>query len=93
MLLRATARKQRSTSADGRRAVGQRLSLAASLLALAISLSGCGTGPLWDKFLQKDDTFVDEPADKLYNEGLYLMNERHDNRAASKKFVRRLSKV
>jgi outer membrane protein assembly factor BamD len=49
-------------------------------------LSGCGTGPLWDKFLAKDDTFVEEPADKLYNEGLYLMNERKDTKAASKKF-------
>ena len=43
---------------------------------LAIPLSGCGTGALWDKFFAKDDTFVDEPADKLYNEGLYLMNEK-----------------
>ena len=39
-------------------------------------MSGCGTGALWDKFFAKDDTFVDEPADKLYNEGLYLMNEK-----------------
>jgi hypothetical protein len=29
---------------------------------------------------QKDDTFVEEPADKLYNEGLYLMNQRKDRR-------------
>jgi len=47
---------------------------------------GCGTGALWDKFTAKDDTFVEEPADKLYNEGLYLMNQRKDNKAASKKF-------
>jgi outer membrane protein assembly factor BamD len=53
---------------------------------LAIPLSGCGTGALWDKFMAKDDTFVDEPADKLYNEGLYLMNQRKDPKAASKKF-------
>jgi outer membrane protein assembly factor BamD len=39
-----------------------------------------------DKFLAKDDTFVEEPADKLYNEGLYLMNQRKDPRAATKKF-------
>jgi outer membrane protein assembly factor BamD len=64
----------------------RRLRLAASLVALAIPLSGCGTGALWDKFMAKDDTFNEEPADKLYNEGLYLMNERHDNKAASKKF-------
>ena len=48
---------------------------AASAVLLAIPLSGCGTGSLWDKFTAKDDTFVEEPADKLYNEGLYLMNQ------------------
>jgi outer membrane protein assembly factor BamD len=65
---------------------GRQLRLAACLIVLAVPLSGCGTGALWDKFFAKDDTFVDEPADKLYNEGLYLMNERHDPKAASKKF-------
>src|ERR1700754_4697 len=63
-----------------------RLRFAASLILLALPLSGCGTGALWDKFTAKDDTFVDEPADKLYNEGLYLMNEKKDNKAATKKF-------
>ena len=67
-------------------AVSRQLRLAGALLLLAIPLSGCGTGPLWDKFLAKDETFVDEPADKLYNEGLYLMNEKKDPKAASKKF-------
>src|SRR5215510_10271467 len=74
-------RKLRSLSARTRQ-----LRLAFSLIALAIPLSGCGTGALWDKFLAKDDTFNEEPADKLYNEGLYLMNQRKDPRAASKKF-------
>jgi len=64
----------------------RRLRLAGALILLAIPLSGCGTGALWDKFLAKDDTFVDEPADKLYNEGLYLMNQKKDPKAASKKF-------
>jgi len=67
-------------------AAARQLRLATSLIVLAIPLSGCGTGALWDKFLAKDDTFVDEPADKLYNEGLYLMNQRKDAKAASKKF-------
>jgi outer membrane protein assembly factor BamD len=62
------------------------LRLVGALALLAIPLAGCGTGELWDKFLKKDDTFVEEPADKLYNEGLYLMNQRKDNKAASKKF-------
>jgi outer membrane protein assembly factor BamD len=64
----------------------RRLQIAFALIILALPLSGCGTGALWDKFFAKDDTFVDEPADKLYNEGLYLMNERHDPKAAGKKF-------
>ena len=67
--------------------VARRLCLAASLIVLALPLSGCGTGALWDKFFAKDpDAFPDQPADKLYNEGLYLMNEKRDMKAASKKF-------
>jgi outer membrane protein assembly factor BamD len=66
--------------------VARRLWLASALVLLAVPLSGCGTGALWDKFLAKDETFVDEPADKLYNEGLYLMNQKHDPKGASKKF-------
>src|ERR1700736_721163 len=81
MSVQRIARAGRRIMADARR-----LRLAAVLIALAIPLSGCGTGALWDKFTKKDDTFVDEPADKLYNEGLYLMNQRHDNKAAGKKF-------
>jgi outer membrane protein assembly factor BamD len=81
MSVQRISRQLRRLSAETRR-----LRLAAFLIVLAIPLSGCGTGALWDKFFAKDDTFVDEPADKLYNEGLYLMNERHDPKAASKKF-------
>src|ERR1700680_10515 len=66
--------------------IGRSLRLAGGLIVLAIPLSGCGTGALWDKFFAKDDTFVEEPADKLYNEGLYLMNQRKDPKGASKKF-------
>jgi outer membrane protein assembly factor BamD len=65
---------------------GRQLRMALGLVALAIPLSGCGTGALWDKFGTKDDTFVEEPADKLYNEGLYLMNQSKDPKAAAKKF-------
>ncbi|NPV20865.1 outer membrane protein assembly factor BamD [Bradyrhizobium aeschynomenes] len=65
---------------------GRRLRLAVSLALLALPLAGCGTGGLWDKFMAKDDTFVDEPADKLYNEGLFLMNEKKDVKGATKKF-------
>src|ERR1700748_1026390 len=66
--------------------VGRQLRLTAGLAILAIPLSGCGTGAIWDKFFAKDDTFVEEPADTLDNEGLFLMNQKSDPKAASKKF-------
>jgi outer membrane protein assembly factor BamD len=69
-----------------RPSIARQLRLAVGLVVLAIPLSGCGTGALWDKFFAKDETFVEEPADKLYNEGLYLMNNNNDPKAASKKF-------
>lgn len=75
-----------SLTRELRKAATRRLQLAASLIALTVPLSGCGTGALWDKFMAKDETFVDEPADKLYNEGLYLMNQKKDPKAATKKF-------
>src|ERR1700754_2459783 len=65
---------------------GRHVRLASGLVVLALSLGGCGSGALIDKFTSKDDTFKEEPADKLYNEGLYLMNQSKDPKAASKKF-------
>jgi outer membrane protein assembly factor BamD len=53
------------------------LSLVAALMSL--SLVGCG---LFDK----NDNLPDEPADKLYNEGVYLLNRRQDYKDAAKKF-------
>ncbi|GAB1716734.1 MAG: putative lipoprotein [Nitrobacter sp.] len=67
--------------------LGRKLRLVVGLAVLGTTLSGCGTGALWDKFMAKDEqTFSDEPADKLYNEGLFLMNNQHDLKAATKKF-------
>jgi outer membrane protein assembly factor BamD len=67
--------------------LGRQLRLVAGVVILGATLSGCGTGALWDKFMAKDEqTFSDEPADKLYNEGLFLMNNQHDLKAATKKF-------
>src|SRR5215211_1616117 len=58
----------------------------ACLLALALlsaSLGGCDTlAGLWNK----DEPQLDEPADKLYNEGLYLLNAKRDIKAAAKRF-------
>ena len=41
---------------------------------------------LGDWFGKKDEVLPDDPADKLYNEGLFLMNQKSDYRAAAKKF-------
>ncbi len=77
---------QRMTARSDLARFGRQLRLAAGLAVLAVALTGCGSTSLWDKFTAKDDTFNEEPADKLYNEGLYLMNQRKDPKAASKKF-------
>jgi outer membrane protein assembly factor BamD len=83
---RMTLELRKSSARSDLNRLGRQLRLAAGLSVLAITLSGCGTGAIWDKFFAKDDTFVEEPADKLYNEGLFLMNDKHDAKAASKKF-------
>ena len=46
---------------------------------VALSLGACS---LFDK----DTVIPEEPADKLYNEGLYLLNSKKDPKAAAKKF-------
>jgi outer membrane protein assembly factor BamD len=57
------------------------------LAVAATVLSACSAGTeLWDKMTQKDDTFVEEPAEKLYNEGLFLTNEKHDPKGGAKRF-------
>jgi outer membrane protein assembly factor BamD len=53
-----------------------RLALAA---LVALSLGACS-------LFEKDTVIPDEPADKLYNEGLYLLNSKKDPKAAAKKF-------
>ena len=56
--------------------------LAARLCVLALivaALPACS-------FFGKEDIIPDDPADKLYNEGLYLMNQNKDPKAAAKKF-------
>ena len=60
-----------------------RLARALALLALAASLGACSS---LDWFKNKDELPPDEPADRLYNEGLYLLNTKHDTKKAAKKF-------
>jgi outer membrane protein assembly factor BamD len=59
----------------------------ARLLALALlvtPVAGCSS--LMGLFGDKDVMASDEPADKIYNEGLYLLNKKRDYRDAAKKF-------
>ncbi len=67
----------------GSRRSGGRLRALAGLLALALvaaPLMGCS-------LFNKDEDYVpDDPADKLYNEGLFLLNKKEDYENAAKKF-------
>ena len=56
---------------------------ACAIVLLAGSLGACSS---FDFFSKKDDTPADAPADKLYNEGLYLLNAKKDSKQAVKKF-------
>jgi outer membrane protein assembly factor BamD len=49
---------------------------------LALSLGACSS---FD-FFKKDDIAPDAPADRLYNEGLFLLNQKKDPKQAAKKF-------
>ena len=51
----------------------------AVLALVAAALGGCS-------IFDKDPVVLDEPADKLYNEGLFLLNSKKDPKAAAKKF-------
>ena len=58
-----------------------RLARVVGMLLLAASLGACSS-----LFGSKDDQPPDEPADRLYNEGLYYLNAKKDPKAAIKKF-------
>jgi outer membrane protein assembly factor BamD len=84
---RMTLALRELSNSSGFHRLARPIRLAAGLALLAIPLSGCSSvTEVWDKVTTKDDTFVEEPAEKLYNEGLFMMNEKRDPKAASKKF-------
>jgi outer membrane protein assembly factor BamD len=58
------------------------LARAAAVLLLSLSLGACSSF----NFFNKDETPPDEPADRLYNEGLFLLNQKKDPKEAVKKF-------
>ena len=61
------------------RAATRSLTTLLAAAALGVALGGCN---LFDK----DKVLPDEPADKLYNEGLFILNERKNSKEAAKKF-------
>jgi len=58
---------------------GRALVRLAALSLVAATLVGCS-------IFDKETVVLDEPADKLYNEGLYLLNAKKDYKGAAKKF-------
>ena len=64
------------------RAGRHRFARALAMVLLAASLGACGSFNLFGK----EDIPPDEAADRLYNEGLYLLNVRHEPKEAAKKF-------
>ena len=77
----------RSRSADQSFLGMRRVPGLARILAFALvapALAGCESlGGLWGP---KDDPVLDEPADRIYNEGLYLLNVKKDTKGAAKRF-------
>jgi outer membrane protein assembly factor BamD len=61
-----------------------RIARVAAVLLLAVSL-GASLGACSSLF-GKDELPPDEPADRLYNEGLYLLNQKKEPKEAVKKF-------
>jgi outer membrane protein assembly factor BamD len=53
--------------------------LVLALVAATLTLSGCANN-------KTEDYVPDQPADRLYNEGLFLLNDKKDYKAAAKKF-------
>lgn len=49
-------------------------------------LGACSSLDVFNLFGEKSDILPDEPAEKLYNEGVYLLNEKQNYADAAKKF-------
>jgi outer membrane protein assembly factor BamD len=54
------------------------------LLPLLAFVAGCAGGSIFGE--KEAEVVKDVPADRLYNEGVYLLNEKHDPKEAAKKF-------
>ena len=71
-------------SSTHRRAPAPALARMVLMLPMLAFVAGCSTWSIFGG--DKDDVLPDEPADKLYNEGVYLLNEKSDSKGAAKKF-------
>ena len=60
----------------------RRIALVALLALLAMPAAGCSSFNIFGK----EEQVPDAPAEKLYNEGVYLLNQKQDYAAAAKKF-------
>jgi outer membrane protein assembly factor BamD len=58
----------------------------AALALVAAVLGGCANLDAFNLFGDKNDLGPDIPAERLYNEGLFLLNEKSDYKEAAKKF-------
>jgi outer membrane protein assembly factor BamD len=63
-----------------------RIAVVSLFLPLFGSLAACSSLNVFKWFDKTEEVAPDEPADKLYNEGTFLLNEKKDFKAASKKF-------
>ena len=87
MSAKRMALTQRISNRWSLQGLARHVRVAAGLAVAATVLGACSSATeIWDKVTQKDDTFVEEPAEKLYNEGLFLTNEKRDPKGGAKKF-------
>ena len=70
------------------RCAAARRASVARAIALAVVLAPLGACSTISDLFNKDDdsAVIEEPADKLYNEGLYLLNDKQEYKSAAKKF-------
>lgn len=69
----------------GKRRAGPLATFVALMLVVA-PLGACSSLDVFNWFGEKNDVLPDQPVEKLYNEGLYLLNEKKDYADAAKKF-------
>jgi outer membrane protein assembly factor BamD len=85
MLRRSVSMSSFQTVSAGRRRAGP-VATFVLLTLLVAPLGACSSLDVFNLFGEKNDILPDEPAEKLYNEGLFLLNEKSQAADAAKKF-------